>query len=1070
MPIKMPKGFARRKSTGSALDDFDEKENTVLRQTPEPIPKPATEQGSFRVIPRTEVDRPVSQFIAPRKPKVEKASTWLSFGSSGPKGKEIDDESSPNNRGSNGSSAANSALSKVYDTSSSSARLSSSSTLPSQHDDELFPRTNIHHTLPAKLPAASHGSEHKSFIQSARTWTLGGKSKPQPSTPIPPLPEQTSPREARVSNGTRDGTRDRAVTSSSYASTTIPPKLEDSLPSTDFGSDLSDMFATLTKRKSGILPDEPHAPSSPNNAIRSESEPILPAQARLLSPNRAANTPSPLNYDRRSHDIASSPRSYQSHDSHDGLMPRTTSTSPYQESFPYRSNGPASESFLKPDESMAFNKSSRATSRSASNDGRPSSQRSSLSFLPDSGDRDAQIVYNSVRTSRLLGAQDAISGGPDANDDLFGNRSTTKPSPPINHSRPQLRAVQEVNSSQQLPAAPEEDDSLFSTATAAAIKFSDETAYAEVQKEQGKKVMTAAQFERYKKHNTIYPEDNADSDSDNSETYEEVDEAERSKQTAAHRRKQEAQLAVFRQQMKKTTGDQGAPTRPISQFRPSLDRMSLSSPNLSGPAFLSRPADHGNVGGPSPPDGSLSDEEDDDVPLAIGMAHGFPHKNRPPSKMIGSGSSIVGVPTDRRGSQMPLQRPSSAAGHQSNSGGNRTSTLPVFARNLPADPFGANGGGANRGAPSVAGGRMSTYDPNATLPGYQPGGLVGVIDSEERARALRRGSPNAQMNAAMGVGGQQALPANMPQQMMGMPPNMPGMNPMMNPMNNQMMSQMMANPNTSQAQMQMFIDAMNRSNEMMAMMMATMQQNQAMGAQPGVGNPPPNQSAYLSPHMNHSNPNLNRPHSMASNLPAQHQPPQQSNPYARTMSMVNPPAWNQPGNRQSSAASFSTSFLPNVRNQPYASSIAPSERSTMGMASRYRPVSALPPTNFSTPLPDLDLPRMRTSTLLPMDAHSHGTPTPPLDTQHLAAPLPPPHANGTVQPRKSGVFATIRALGTKGSKKEKGAVTVVEEEDEEGWGDVRRRKGRRGRSRSPEKGGAGSEVPEELRGLYMAEM
>lgn len=96
MPIKIPKGFPRRKSTGNALDDLDEKDG--LGYVPAPAPPmadPSTEQGSFRVIPRKQA---AAQIPAPRKPKMEKASTWLTFGSPGSKGRDLDDDSSLNNR------------------------------------------------------------------------------------------------------------------------------------------------------------------------------------------------------------------------------------------------------------------------------------------------------------------------------------------------------------------------------------------------------------------------------------------------------------------------------------------------------------------------------------------------------------------------------------------------------------------------------------------------------------------------------------------------------------------------------------------------------------------------------------------------------------------------------------------------------------------------------------------------------------------------------------------------------------------------------------------------------------
>lgn len=65
--------------------------------------------------------------------------------------------------------------------------------------------------------------------------------------------------------------RDRAMTSSSYASTAHPPKLE-SLPSTDFGNDFGDLFSSYAsqQRKSAILEESPLPQPSPL-AMRSVS-------------------------------------------------------------------------------------------------------------------------------------------------------------------------------------------------------------------------------------------------------------------------------------------------------------------------------------------------------------------------------------------------------------------------------------------------------------------------------------------------------------------------------------------------------------------------------------------------------------------------------------------------------------------------------------------------------------------------------------------------------------------------------------------------------------------------------
>ena len=134
-----------------------------------------------------------------------------------------------------------------YD-SSSSARFSSSSTLPSSTDAPDHPDVSRPlHDIPIPPP-------HSSFSLRAvgRTFSFGNKKPMRPSTP--PLEELPSA-----------SMRERAMTASS-ASTATPPKLLES----DFGlggedDDFSNVFETF-RRKSPRLPE-----SSPSPAVISSS-------------------------------------------------------------------------------------------------------------------------------------------------------------------------------------------------------------------------------------------------------------------------------------------------------------------------------------------------------------------------------------------------------------------------------------------------------------------------------------------------------------------------------------------------------------------------------------------------------------------------------------------------------------------------------------------------------------------------------------------------------------------------------------------------------------------------------
>ncbi|EOD48289.1 hypothetical protein GTA08_BOTSDO02955 [Neofusicoccum parvum] len=251
MPNFMPKAFTRRKSSGNALEEFD---------------KPMEPSSSFRVMPRTEVQksattgdvslgvrrafnaRPVSSPMQPMQPAQQMQHLRQNSYDESP-------YAGPGNRGSNGSSAANSSASRFYDT-SSSARYSSSSTLPSSaefENDDLFAK---------KVPVPHEGRDRTSSFTSITGrfafHRKSGKASGSPTT-------KNDLEDVSLQNSGRD----RAMTASSYASTAHPPKLEN-LPSTDFGNDFGDLFSSFAsqQRKSAILEESP-LPHPPPLAMRS---------------------------------------------------------------------------------------------------------------------------------------------------------------------------------------------------------------------------------------------------------------------------------------------------------------------------------------------------------------------------------------------------------------------------------------------------------------------------------------------------------------------------------------------------------------------------------------------------------------------------------------------------------------------------------------------------------------------------------------------------------------------------------------------------------------------------------
>ena len=488
------------------------------------------------------------------------------------------------------------------------------------------------------------------------------------------------------------------------------------------------------------------------------------------------------------------------------------------------------------------------------------------------------------------------------------------------------------------------------------------------------KIMTPAQFEQYRRQqemtSTAQPRDRQDSDEEEDD-YDD-DEAEQSKQAARQRRKQEAHMSVYRQQMMKVTGEQPSDL-PSMQHRPGLDRSSASAPAIGSTSLVpelsfDKPSETGNG----------SDEEDEDVPLGVLAAHGFPSKTKPPSATSNPGSRI------QFKSESYPPPPASVSG----GAGSRASVLPAFARNLPQDPYYGAGivNPSNReslafghGAPrsSYAGSQMGSASP---VPG-PPGGLVGVINAEEQARAARRGSPSA--------GG------------MALPPSMGGMPPMMTP----------GEQATQQATAQMS----EQMNQMMQMQMQWMSQMQAMMANGGMMPQPGQQPGFMPPM-----PQMMMPPGMipppapghAQQRPwsqGSHSTPNLSmgqQPQQRAMSMMGTPSgapW-QPKmpNRKSTAPSMMTGALDSV-------SIAPSERSNVGQPSRYRPVSIAPADEYRA--------GSRASTF------TNGGLQPGVSGRDSRLSTSGDRA-------KSRLSTTLRAVSTSPQPPKKGA---DDEDEEEGW-------------------------------------
>lgn len=504
-------------------------------------------------------------------------------------------------------------------------------------------------------------------------------------------------------------------------------------------------------------------------------------------------------------------------------------------------------------------------------------RRQSTADDVENPDESAKLLKEAVSATRYLTADPAEARVRDS----WLVPLSTSPGPLNGSSTPTRRSEPSESSSRTPKANPgPEDDSIFDQQITAAASLANQyeqrpSSPPRERTPPKNKVMTPAQFEKYKKDQELFKSIGGHSkDDDNEEdNYEDdEDEAEKQRQIAKQRRKQEAHMAVYRQTMMKVTGETSSPGAPS---RPSMQRPRSS---LGVSRFGPEVAD--------------DEEEDEEIPLAILAAHGFPNKNRPPAQLSTRNSN-------------PNLRASTMMGAQ-------TGPLPVFARKLPDDPYFGAGlvNPMNRESLALGGGSGSVYG-GSNRGGVPAGGLVGVIATEERARAMRRGSPN--------TAGEYGPPLPNGLNGMGMPPMMPPMGRSMTMPNGFGPMGPMLSPGDA-AQLQM-------AQQMQEFMQMQMQFMQLMTSNQGG---PPSQNGPLPPM-----PAL-PPMGNMGQVPLQGLRPGSAN--GRIMSVVDPNAapWQQQSFQRN------TMYAPSIQAGGFAPSIAPSERSNVGLPGRYRPVSHHP--------------------------------------------------------------------------------------------------------------------------------
>ncbi|KAI0176428.1 hypothetical protein GGR52DRAFT_579789 [Hypoxylon sp. FL1284] len=747
--------------------------------------------------------------------------------------------------------------------SDNSSRHSNASTAPSSTD--LPPQEDWRHTGRKSVSAMDGPAPpaHKSggFLkQAGRTFSFGSKKGPLPTIPaedsVPAVPAM--PDEYNPYNPYNPGTptgRSRAETTSTV-STATPPRVDDRDFMLDLGGDLSSMLKFDKRASVATLKD------------------------RNLVSGRVSQ-PSPLHLD---HSIPVEPaqHSWNSQHSNDGLLGSgRTLTSPIL-------------THDLPPPPVPIHEES------------PEERRRS-----DDDDEDTTLLKDSIAATEFLSSD---APGPSVNSSRYrrddGSTSNSRPGLTESYSTPSRFG------------AKVDDDNLFDRHVNRP-RFAPRIG-ARSNSQPQNKVMTPAEFEKYRqdkaRDESMGLADEQESDKEDEDNYDdEEDEREKTKQLAKQRRKQEAHMTVYRQQMMKVTGEASTNTH-VS--RPSIS-MSMSTPNLmlnDGPS---------KAVSPSPP--SEGSEEDEEVPLAILAAHGFPNRNRPPTRLTTMSSN----PNLRASMAQPSYAagPGSVAGESNGQAGGNGGRLPPFARKLPQDPY--LGAGLINQPPresfALGGGAAAA---NRSVP---TGGLVGVIANEERSRAMRRGSPaldNARNTPPFNMQGN-GMPMNGGfDPINGIPPQMmypTGMSQMQMP---QMPSQMLTPGDQAQIQMTQQMQQFMQMQMQFMQMMTT----QGHGQEQNPGNLRP--QGHMPTQSMGSLPDVTRNSFMGDAMPSQmgggmNLGVPMPDTQMRTMSMVQPSSasWIQPPK---------PNYAPSIHAQGlgYTPSIAPSERSNIGLPGRYRPVSS----------------------------------------------------------------------------------------------------------------------------------
>lgn len=255
MPIKLPKGFQRRKSSGPALEEIPNSPEPSFRVFERP---PSKSFDGGHILKKSVVTVEQRVVASPRVRKnddddeqlfpVSRAELANRYGST-----VVNHGLTLTSSFSSSTWTDNSVSTKApYGSAASSARLSSSSTIPSSTDTRSDVSTASRNPKPfhdIPVPPPQVPRPPFSLRSSARTFSFGSRTSASPL-----VASQTPPSAVSRAAAVIDSSRDRAF-SASTTSTATPPKLLDS--DLAFGDNdvdgFSNIFDNIGKRDSKIM-------------------------------------------------------------------------------------------------------------------------------------------------------------------------------------------------------------------------------------------------------------------------------------------------------------------------------------------------------------------------------------------------------------------------------------------------------------------------------------------------------------------------------------------------------------------------------------------------------------------------------------------------------------------------------------------------------------------------------------------------------------------------------------------------------------------------------------------------